>query len=95
MARALVRCGSCRAFPFLVAAMTVMSMGHGPARADEPEKAKELPEQIVDTMNKLFGKHPGFRAAHAKGIVCEGEFAPTSAAATLSRCRIYRGSRRE
>ncbi len=53
------------------------------AWADEP--AKSVPEQIVDTMNKIFGKHPGFRAAHAKGVVCEGEFTPVPAASTLSR----------
>ena len=52
--------------------------------ADEPAKM-ELPEQIVDAMNTLFGKHPGFRAAHAKGLVCEGEFTPAATAATLSK----------
>src|SRR5262245_14673304 len=53
------------------------------ASADESEKS--VPEQIVDTLNTLFGKHPGFRAAHAKGIVCEGEFTPAASAATLSK----------
>jgi hypothetical protein len=52
------------------------------ARADDDTS---VPEQIVDTMNALFGKHPGFRSAHAKGIVCEGEFTPAAAAATLSK----------
>ena len=56
--------------------------GVRPARADDP---KSIPEQIVDTMNALFGKHPGFRSAHAKGIVCEGEFTPAASAATLSK----------
>ena len=56
--------------------------GVRPAGADDP---KSIPEQIVDTMNALFGKHPGFRAAHAKGIVCEGEFTPAASAATLSK----------
>src|SRR5262249_16028845 len=49
------------------------------------DDAKSIPEQIVDTMNALFGKHPGFRSAHAKGIVCEGEFTPSATAATLSK----------
>jgi catalase len=61
----------------------------GVAWGDEPEKS--VPEQIVDTMNKLFGKHPGFRSAHAKGIVCEGEFTPASTAATLSRAPHLKG----
>jgi catalase len=61
----------------------------GVARGDEPEKS--VPEQIVDTMNKLFGKHPGFRSAHAKGIVCEGEFTPASTAPSLSRAAHLQG----
>jgi catalase len=63
--------------------------GGGAAWADEPEKS--VPEQIVDTMNKLFGKHPGFRSAHAKGIVCEGEFTPATTAATLSKALHLQG----
>ena len=39
-------------------------------RADD----QPVEEQIVDAMNKVFGKHPGFRANHAKGIVVEGSF---------------------
>ena len=42
-------------------------------------------------MNVLFGKHPGFRSAHAKGIVCEGEFTPAAPAATLSKASHLRG----
>ncbi len=58
-------------------------------RGDEPEKS--VPEQIVNTMKVLFGKHPGFRAAHAKGIVCEGEFRPAPSAATLSKAPHLQG----
>ena len=42
-------------------------------------------------MNQLFGKHPGFRSAHAKGIVCEGEFTPAASAATLSKAPHLQG----
>jgi catalase len=55
------------------------------ARMSRADDAKNVPEQIVDTMNALFGKHPGFRSAHAKGIVCEGEFTPAASATTLSK----------
>lgn len=30
--------------------------------------------QLVEAMRKLAGSHPGFRPAHAKGIVCSGTF---------------------
>jgi catalase len=58
------------------------------ARADDP---KGLPEQIVDAMNMIFGKHPGFRSAHAKGVVCEGVFMPSASAAGLSRAPHLQG----
>jgi hypothetical protein len=30
--------------------------------------------QLVETMRKLAGSHPGFRPVHAKGIACTGTF---------------------
>jgi catalase len=48
-------------------------------------KEQELYEQIVDALNAVFGIHLGYRAVHAKGIVCEGTFTPAAAAASLSR----------
>ena len=47
--------------------------------------------QTVDTMNALWGKHPGMRANHAKGVVVEGSFTPTPAAASLSKANIFAG----
>src|SRR5206468_5037482 len=73
----------------ILRAIGAVSLLGGIARADEPEKS--VPEQIVDAMNALFGKHPGFRSAHAKGIVCEGEFMPAASAATLSKAPHLKG----
>jgi catalase len=47
--------------------------------------------QTIDTMNRLWGRHPGMRANHAKGVVVEGSFIPTRAAAALSRANIFAG----
>ncbi len=47
--------------------------------------------QTVDTMNQLWGRHPGIRANHAKGVVVEGSFTPTPAAATLSKASLFEG----
>src|SRR4029079_8964508 len=42
-------------------------------------------EEIVDALGAVNGgPHPGFRAVHAKGTVCEGRFTPTSEAKALS-----------
>ncbi len=49
--------------------------------------------QIVDALQKRYGEHPGFRSNHAKGIIVEGSFAPTPAAAQLSRSPIFSGSK--
>jgi catalase len=47
--------------------------------------------QTVNTMNTIWGKHPGLRANHAKGVVVEGSFKPTPAAAKLSKAAIFAG----
>jgi len=60
----------------------------GAARADD----QPLEVQIVDALNKAFGVHPGFRANHAKGIVTEGTFKASSAAASLSKAAIFNGA---
>ncbi|MFN8009426.1 MAG: catalase family peroxidase [Terriglobia bacterium] len=48
-------------------------------------RENELHERIVDALQKVFGVHAGYRAVHAKGIVCEGIFNPAATAASLSR----------
>lgn len=45
--------------------------------------------RTVDTMNKLWGRHPGLRANHARGVVTEGSFTPTPEARTLSTASIF------
>ena len=86
MARKFIRESGRQILRIIVVAWAVGFLpGRGMAGADEPKKAKDVSEQIVDTMNAIFGKHPGYRAAHAKGIVCEGEFTPAPTAAGLSR----------
>jgi catalase len=45
----------------------------------------ELAKQAADLFLQAFGNHPGFRLAHAKGIVCEGTFEPAPAATELCR----------
>jgi catalase len=50
-----------------------------------------LAEQAANLFLQAFGNHPGFRLAHAKGIVCEGTFAPAAAAAELSRAAHFSG----
>lgn len=57
------------------------------AFADE----SSVPEQIVDTMNLLYGRHPGIRANHAKGVVVEGSFQPSDEGGKLSSAVLFQG----
>ena len=52
-----------------------------------------LVTEIVDTFYKIYGTHPGFRVNHAKGVVAEGSFVATPAAAALSRAALFDGSK--
>jgi catalase len=49
------------------------------------------PEQAVDALNGVFGRHPGFRAAHAKGTVCSGTFTASRAASALTTAAHMQG----
>jgi catalase len=44
-----------------------------------------LAEELLGALDGLFGLHPGFRPAHAKGLMCSGTFTPAAGAAQLTR----------
>lgn len=44
-----------------------------------------LAEKLLDVLDTLFGLHPGFRPAHAKGLMCSGTFTPSPEAQKLTR----------
>src|SRR5947209_5518792 len=43
------------------------------------------PQEAVDAANGAFGRHPGYRALHAKGVLCQGTFTASGEAAELTR----------
>ena len=50
------------------------------------EKLLSLSREIIEAFDKVNGGvHPGFRPAHAKGILLTGMFTPSSEAASLTR----------
>ena len=49
------------------------------------------PEQVVDGVNERYGRHPGYRALHAKGIFCKASFVATREAAELTRAAHMQG----
>jgi catalase len=58
-----------------------------------PSTSQSLAHQAAALLIQAFGNHPGFRLAHAKGIVCRGTFTPATAAADLSRAAHFRSGR--
>ena len=58
------------------------------------EKLLALSRDVLNAFEKVDGGiHPGFRPAHAKGILLEGVFTPSSKASSLpSAAHIQRGS---
>lgn len=66
----------------------------GPSQLHAGQEAdKDLAQQIFDTMVQLPGNKPGNRLVHAKGIVCQGTFAPSKHAAAISQAGHFNGAR--
>jgi catalase len=53
------------------------------------EKLLALSEDILKQFTAIFGEHPGFRPAHAKGTMLTGTFTPTAAAKELSSAQHF------
>ena len=49
------------------------------------------PEQAIDSINQVYGRHAGRRAPHAKGIVGPGTFTATPEAPRLTRAAQLQG----
>lgn len=54
------------------------------------QKTQSMPSNtlitdLLDSLDQLFGLHPGFRPVHAKGVMCSGIFTPSPQAASLTR----------
>ncbi|WP_047491248.1 catalase family peroxidase [Terriglobus sp. TAA 43] len=49
------------------------------------ERVVALANDLLAQFDAIFGVHPGFRAAHAKGALLAGVFTPSAEAAKLSR----------
>jgi catalase len=45
----------------------------------------QLAKDLLDQFDVIFGRHPGFRPAHAKGVLLTGSFKPSTEAGSLTR----------
>ena len=78
--------------PLTLTLLALALVGPNHLRA-APEADKDLAQQIFDTMVQLPGNKPGNRLVHAKGIVCQGTFAPSKDAAAISQAGHFNGAR--
>ncbi len=51
----------------------------------EDEKLIALGQDLLNQFDTMFGLHPGFRPAHAKGMMLKGTFTPAPGAISLTR----------
>ncbi|HEX4758682.1 MAG TPA: catalase family peroxidase [Terracidiphilus sp.] len=49
------------------------------------ERVVALAGDLLQQFHKMFGPHPGFRPAHAKGLMLTGTFTPAASAQSLTR----------
>ena len=49
------------------------------------ERVVALANDLLAQFHKIFGPHPGFRPAHAKGLMLQGTFRPAPGAASLTK----------
>lgn len=49
------------------------------------ERVVALANDLLQTFDSIFGLHPGFRPAHAKGLMLAGTFTPAAGAGSLTR----------
>ena len=54
------------------------------------EKIVALADSLLAQFDAIFGQHPGFRPAHAKGAMLQGIFTPSEEAKSLSRAPHFR-----
>jgi catalase len=60
-------------------------LGEGKPAASGVITNPALAQEVLDGLDASSGLHPGFRPAHAKGLMCSGTFTPSSEAAKLTR----------
>ncbi len=51
----------------------------------DDEKLIAVSQDLIHQLDTMFGEHPGFRPAHAKGVMLKGSFEPSASAISLTR----------
>ncbi|MGU7753866.1 hypothetical protein ACV2X0_27655, partial [Klebsiella pneumoniae] len=62
----------------------IVLFGFATTTAAFAEVPAPAPDQLVDALNGVFGQHHA-RAVHAKGVILEGTFTPSTTASRISK----------
>ena len=72
--------------------LTLVVSGAAHAESGSPAAtASVTPNEVIESLEGTFGVHPGQRRNHIKGTCAAREFVGTSAAAALSRSKLFSG----
>lgn len=55
----------------------------------QQKETASTPQQMVDALHSVFGKHANTRAVHAKGIILEGTFTPSINAKKITKAAQF------
>lgn len=74
-----------QAIRFLLSGIGAAALAMAGPVAAQTQAQAQPPSAYVDALNAVFGKHPGARASHAKGVCANGHFEASGDAAAVTR----------
>ena len=75
-----------------LAGLAAAALTGTPAWTEEQQPDRTTAQQVIDAFAGTFGKHPGFRKNHAKGMCASGVFVGLPEATEYSRSAIFSGA---
>jgi catalase len=80
-----------RKAPATLALAVLAATVAGGAHAQAPDRVEAT--KLIDQLEATYGRHPGFRRNHAKGVCFAGSFGSNGAAARLSKATVFKTGR--
>jgi catalase len=71
----------------IIIALAILAGPTGAKAQQTPTQS--TPQQMVDALHGVFGKHPNARAVHAKGVILEGNFIPAPGASKITKAKNF------
>ncbi len=72
----------------IAAGLFAMTLATNPL---SPAVAQTTPEDTINALNGVFGRHAGERTSHAKGFCAAGQFIPSAEGSSFSSSPLFKG----